>query len=200
MSFRLKENGSIKQKKIGTYQSITLYSLPSEVFKTVELPIVPDPDSIRSCNSWFNGFEEYKCDTVMSGAGALVIENEPQSIWNYTDTSHVAREWIVSFWSYIDNVNSNLPVPRMMETDPNGTILQNSGLHRETVLWAEAYGSWIETSFPLKTQGKGYRYELFIEQKGPVIDNLLIRAAMDTCIYYTPDMVLYNNLPVPLPK
>ena len=189
-----------KAQKLGTYESITLYKLPSEVFKTVELPSLTDPESIQSCNGWFNGFEEYKCDTVMSGAGALVIKNESHSIWNYSDTSEVSREWIVSFWSYVDNMRSNLPVPRMMETDPNGTIVQNSGLHRETILWSEAHGNWIEASFPLKTQGKGYRYELFIDQPGPVIDNLLIRATMDTCIFYTPDMVLYNNLPVPIPK
>jgi hypothetical protein len=94
-------------------------------------------------------------------------------------------------------MKGNVPVPRMMETDPGGNITSNSGLHRESILWSEAYGEWVQIAFPLITQGKGYKYDLFIDQTGPVIDNLLIIPEGDTCIINTPEMILYNNLPIP---
>ncbi len=81
-----------------------------------------------------------------------------------------------------------------METDPNGVVIQNTGLGRDAIPWAEAYGEWIQISLPLKTQGKGYRYELFIEQPGPVIDNLSIQE--DTCVINAAGTILFNNLPV----
>lgn len=187
-------------QKIGAYQSITLYTLPSHVFKTLQMPSMPDSASMEKCTGWYDGFEENKCDTAMTGTGALVIKTEPQSIWTYSDTSIVARDWEVSFWSHIDNLRGHVPVPRMMETDPFGKIVMNSGLHRESILWAEASGEWIQISFPLKTQGKGFVYELFIDQTGPVIDNLLIRPINDTCVIYSTNMILYNNLPIPTSK
>jgi len=134
----------------------------------------------------------------MTGEGALPITTAPFSIWSYTDTAKAERQWEVSFWSHIDNLRGVMPVPRMMETDPHGTITQNTGLGRETVPWAEAYGEWIQASFPLMTKGNGYKYELFIENPGPVIDNLLIRPVGDTCILHFPEMILYNNLPIPV--
>ncbi len=189
-----------KAQKIGAYKSITLYSLPADVFQKTELPFIPDLHSDHTCEGWFYGFEETKCDTSMSGSGALVIRSQPQSIWSFTDTSELARNWHVSFWSHVDNMKGNVPVPRMMETDPNGTVVSNSGLHRESILWAEALGEWVQISFPLKTQGKGFRYELFIDQTGPVIDNLLISPEGDTCIIHTAEMILYNNLPIVITK
>ena len=188
-----------KAQKIGTYQSITLYSLPSGVFQESQLPAIPD-ETDDKCAGWYNGYEENKCDTSMTGTGALVVRNQSQSIWLYTDTSTVERNWQVSFWSYIDNLKATVPVPRMMETDPNGSVTSNSGLHRESILWAEAYGQWVQISFPLKTQGKGFKYELFIDLPGPVIDNLLISPEGDTCIIRTPQMILYNNLPIVIAK
>jgi len=187
-----------KANKIGTYQSMTLYSLPVSVLKTISLPIMPSDNKDVICDGWYKGFEEFKCDTSMTGEGALPITTAPFSIWSYTDTAKAERQWEVSFWSHIDNLRGVMPVPRMMETDPHGTITQNTGLGRETVPWAEAYGEWIQASFPLMTKGNGYKYELFIENPGPVIDNLLIRPVGDTCILHFPEMILYNNLPIPV--
>ncbi|MDZ4747042.1 MAG: hypothetical protein SH808_01030 [Saprospiraceae bacterium] len=187
-------------KKIGTYKSITLYALPSAVFKTVSLPALPADQKDVPCAGWFVGFDDHPCDTMMSGTGALPIVSAPTSIWSVTDTSSFERSWIVSFWSHIDNRRGEVPVPRMMETGPDGTVLRNTGLHRESIAWSEAHGEWIEISFAWNTLGKGYKYELIIDNKGPVIDNLLIRPLGDTCIYHFPNMTLYNNLPIPTTK
>jgi hypothetical protein len=184
--------------KIGTYQSITLYALPASAFQTISLPSLPVDKTDVACSGWFEGFESHPCDTSMTGAGALPIISKPTSIWSYTDTSKVERSWIVSFWTHVDNQKAHVPVPRMMETGPDGVVLRNSGIHRENILWSEASGEWIEITFPWNTLGAGYKYELFIDNTGPVIDNLLIRPASDTCIYHFPEMILYNNLPIPV--
>jgi len=189
-----------KAKKIGTYQSITLYALPAAAFKTTEIPPLPNDGQDIPCAGWINGFEDHPCDTVMTGQGALPILTVPTSIWSYTDTSTMEREWTVSFWSHVDNFKGSLPVPRMMETAPDGTVTRNTGLHRESIDWTEARGEWIEVRFPWNTKGTGYRYELFIDNTGPVLDNLLIRPAADTCVYHFPQMTLYNNLPIPNSK
>ncbi len=188
-------------KKIGQYESMTLYDLPSDVFRTVRLPVMQDGNNTH-CDGWFEGFENIPCDTAMTGNGAAPVKSVPYSIWQYTDTSSTERQWEVSFWSHVDHLKGNVPVPRMMETDSAGTITQNTGLGREVINWSEAYGSWIRVGFPWTTKGHGYRYELFIDNTGPVIDNLLIRPAGDTCILHFPEMILYNNLPIPvlLPK
>jgi len=136
----------------------------------------------------------------MSGKGALPITIGPTSVWSYRDTSTIQRSWIVSFWSHVDNFRGVVPVYRMMETDPSGAVTKNTGMGREVILWSEAYGEWIEVNFPWTTLGKGYKYELFIDNTGPVIDNLLIRSASDTCIYRFSEMTLYNNLPIPVAK
>lgn len=185
-----------KAQKIGTYQSITLYSLPVDVFKKTELPVIPDDTNPKPCAGWFLGFEDHECDTTMTGTGALPITTAPQLIWSFTDTSAIVRNWQVSFWSHVDNLKGHVPVPRMMETNPEGKVTLNTGLHRETIVWAEAFEEWIQISFPWSTQGKGFRYDLFIDNTGPVIDNLLISPAKDTCIMSFPGMVLYNNLPI----
>ncbi len=189
-----------KAKKIGTYQSITLYALPAKVFKTIELPPLPADHKDVLCAGWFDGFENHACDTAMTGKGALHITAAPMQVWSYVDTANAERNWIVSFWSHVDNLKNHVAVPRMMETGPDGTVLRNAGLHREAILWSEAYGEWIEINFPWTTKGKGYSYTLFMDDKGPVIDNLLIRPAADTCIYHFPNMTLYNNLPIPVEK
>jgi len=189
-----------KATKIGTYQSITLYALPSSVFKTINLPQLPVDKIDVKTSGWFVDFEEHPCDTAMTGSGALAIIKSPQVLWSYTDTSKTERVWIVSFWSHVDNLHGAVPVYRMMETDPNGNITQNSGVGRESILWSEAYGDWIEVNFPWTTKGAGYSYQLFIDNDGPVIDNLLIRQQTDTCIYHFPEMILYNNLPIPAAK
>ncbi len=183
--------------KIGTYQTITLYNLPVEKLKMISLPVLPADHQDVKCEGWYNGFDDIKCDTSMSGGGALAITSAPRSLWSYTDTSKAERHWDVSFWSHIDNLKGFVPVPRMMETDPNGTITKNEDLGREVITWAEAYGEWIQVAFPLITKGMGYRYELFIDNTGPVIDNLLIRPVSDTCIIHFPEMTLYNNVPIP---
>lgn len=186
--------------KIGTYLSITLYALPSSVFKTMKPPALPADHQDIPGTGWFDGFDQYQCDTTMSGKGALPVITAPTSIWSYTDTSSSQRQWIVSFWSHVDNFKGAVPVYRMMETDPNGKVTQNAGMGREMILWSEAYGEWIEVNFPWTTLGKGYNYELFIDNTGPVIDNLLIRSAGDTCVYHYPEMTLYNNLPIAVLK
>jgi len=187
-------------KKIGSYQSITLYSLDPSVFKTVwPSPVVAGQES-SVCEGWFINFDDHKCDTTMSGTGAMPVITAPLSLWSMIDTSSVSRQWIVSFWSHVDNFKGVVPVFRMMETDPNGAVTQNAGMGREVILWSEAYGEWIEINFPWTTQGKGFKYELFIDNTGPVIDNLLIRPASDTCVYTLPEMTLYNNLPIPAKK
>lgn len=186
--------------KIGQYQSITLYSLSPEVFKIIQLPTIDTFISTMTCEGWFDGFDHLKCDTVMSGSGALIISKEQQSIWSHVDTNTVKSNWIVSFWSHIDNMQGHVPVPRMMEINPEGVVLQNSGLHRESIDWSEAWNDWINISFPLQMLGKGHKYELFIDQTGPVIDNLLIFPADDTCIIKTPEFYLFNNLPIPFEK
>ncbi|MEO5906810.1 MAG: hypothetical protein ABIQ11_08790, partial [Saprospiraceae bacterium] len=188
-----------KAQKIGTYQSITLYSLPVTAFTTIENPL-SDSTKTTSCDNWFLDFEEYPCDTVMTGKGALAINVVPHSIWAYTDTSSSARNWIVTFWTYVDNLKGNMAVPRMIETNPDGAIVKNSGLHREQILWSEAFGNWIQVTMPMTTQGKGFKYELFIDNAGPVIDNLLISEVGDTCIMRFSEMTLYNNLPIPNSK
>ncbi len=180
-------------QKIGTYQSMTLYSLAASVFKT---QIQFADSNTHSCNAIFDGFENFQSDTTMTGNGSVRITRVPQSIWSYTDTSSIAKTWKVSFWSHIDNLKGNMPVPRIMETNPEGTITQNSGLHRESILWSEAYGQWIEVTFPLTTNGKGYTYNLFIDNAGPVIDNLIVLPVGDTCVISTPNMTLLNNIPV----
>jgi hypothetical protein len=185
-------------KKIGTYQSITLYALPSAVFKNIQLPALPEDQKDVLCHGWYDGFENHPCDTVMTGQGALLVRAAPASLWSYTDTSAIERSWIVSFWSHVDNLKSAVPVPRIMETDSSGTVIRNTGLHRESILWSEAWGEWIEVSFPWNTLGHHHRYELFIDNPGPVIDNLLIRPSEDTCIYHFKEMILYNNLPIPI--
>ncbi|MEP6795681.1 MAG: hypothetical protein ABJB16_15230 [Saprospiraceae bacterium] len=184
--------------KIGTYQSITLYNLPVAKLKMISLPVLPGDHQDVKCEGWYNGFDDIKCDTSMSGEGALAITSSPRSIWSYTDTSKAEHHWDVSFWSHVDNLKGVMPVPRMMETDPNGNIQSNAGKGREEIEWAEAYGEWIQVALPLTTKGSGYKYELFIDNTGPVIDNLLIRPAGDTCILYYPEMTLYNNVPIPV--
>ncbi|MEO6132949.1 MAG: hypothetical protein ABIQ02_13965 [Saprospiraceae bacterium] len=187
-------------EKIGTYQSMTLYFLAISKLRKISLPDLPVDRKDVMCNGWYNGFEETKCDTSMTGRGALPIKNAPYSIWSYADTSLAEQHWDVSFWSHIDHLKGNMPVPRMMETDPTGKIISNEGKGRERIDWDEAYDEWIQVAFPLVTKGKGYTYELFIDNTGPVIDNLLISQAGDTCIYFYPDMILYNNLPIPVSK
>ncbi len=185
-------------EKIGTYQSITLYNLPVGKLKTISLPVMPDDMNDVKCEGWYNGFDDIKCDTSMSGEGALAITSSPRSLWSYTDTSKTESQWQLSFWSHIDNRKGVLPVPRIIETDPQGKVLSNDGLGRERIDWSEAYGEWIQVSLPLTMKGNGYTYELFIDNTGPVIDNLLIKPAGDTCVIHFPTMTLYNNLPIPV--
>lgn len=187
-------------KKIGTYNSITLYALSADVFKQASPPPLPDERKDVVSKGWFDGFDQNKCDIVMSGTGALPITEPATKIWSYTDTDTTAREWIVSFWSHVDNKQGATPVPRMLERNPEGQVTQNQGHHRDNIAWAEAYGEWIEVSIPLTTLGRGYAYELYIDNAGPVIDNLLIHPPGDTCIYFFPEMTLYNNLPIPNTK
>ncbi len=189
-----------QSQKIGTYQSITLYALPSSVFKKIILPDLPADQKDIPCSGWYEGFENHPCDTTMTGQGAMPINFQPALIWTAIDTSSIERSWIVSFWTHVDNRKGHVSLPRMKETGPDGTVLRNQGVHREAMLWSEAYGEWIEVSFPWNTLGGGHKYELYIDNTGPVIDNLLIRPANDTCVYHFPEMILYNNLPIPVSK
>ncbi len=186
-----------KGERIGSYRSITLYSLPVSAFKTVLLPALPSSQTDVQCTGWYEDFEMYPSDTVMTGQGALHIRQAPKSIWTMTDTAAVSRDWIVSFWSYVDPFKASVPVPRMAETNPQGQVLRSQGLHRDYIAWSEAFGPWIEVNFPWTTTGQGHHYELWIDNTGPVIDNLLIRPTGDTCIYFKPEMILFNNLPIP---
>lgn len=183
-----------KAQKIGTYGSITLYSLSPEEFSKKLSPSQITTDS--NCVKLLREFEENKNPIHLTGEGALQIEEAPFSIWSYTDTSQAERNWKVSFWSYIDNKKGNTPVPRMMEKNPEGHITQNVGLHRENIMWEQAKGNWIEVAFPLVTKGKGFQYELFIDNVGPIIDNLMIYPANDTCITIIGGTTLINNIPI----
>ncbi len=207
--------------KIGQYNTITLYTLSVDIFKNVFQPeingttlnalsvdvfntlspyIINETIRNKSFRGWFYGFDDITCDTVMSGKGALPILIPSTKIWSYTDTASTVRQWNISFWSHVDNVRGATPVPRIVERNPEGQVIQNLGRHRDEILWEEAYNNWIEISFPLTTLGRGYTYELSIDNAGPVIDNLLISAPGDTSIYIYPEMILYNNLPIPNTK
>ncbi len=184
--------------KIGMYKSITLYAISASKFKKAAPSEINDTTLVYSSREkFFNGFEDQLCDTVMSGQGALPITSSETLIWSYTDTASVPRTWKISFWSHVDNRKGATPVSRVRETDPSGIVTYNQGRYRDHIEWAEAYQDWIQVSFPLTTLGAGYTYELFIDNAGPVIDNLLIYQEGDTCLQVYPDMLLYNNLPIP---
>jgi hypothetical protein len=127
----------------------------------------------------------------------LIIDNAPQLVWTVIDTFAGERACDVSFWAYVDNGNSHVPVPRLKETNPAGQVTYDSGLHRESINWSAAYGSWIEVRFPFTFKGGGHRYELFIDNNGPVIDNLLIQPQADTSVFARAGMLYFNNLPIP---
>ncbi|HZV69598.1 MAG TPA: hypothetical protein VFG10_08640 [Saprospiraceae bacterium] len=184
-------------EKIGTYQSITLYSLDMAKLKMISLPTLPVDKKDVFNDGFYNGFDEIKCDTTMTGSGALPVKSVPALLWSYTDTSKTQRQWEVSFWSHVDNRKGTLPVPRFIETDPNGQSQSDNGQGRERIAWSEVFGEWIQIALPLTTKGAGYKYELYIDNTGPVIDNLLVRLAGDTCILHFPEMILYNNVPIP---
>lgn len=187
-----------KAKKIGTYQSITLYALSADVFKNVTSPEIDAITPHRSFRGWYDGFDDHPCDTLMTGKGALPILTPATLIWSYTDTASTPREWQVSFWSHVDHKQGAVPVPRILEKNPEGVVTTNQGFHRDNISWSDAYGEWIEVHIPLTTLGRGYAYELYIDNAGPVIDNLLIRQQEDSCIFRFPEMTLFNNLPIPV--
>lgn len=183
--------------KIGERPPTSLYLLPAAAFKTIVNPLENIQGDRLTCSGWFVDFENHPCDTAMSGSGALPIPKAETSVWSYPDTASMERQWILSLWTYVDKYQASVAVPRIMEKNPEGVITQNTGLHRDNIKWSEAYGDWMEINFPMTTKGKGYTYELFIDNAGPVIDNLLIRAPQDTCIHRFPEMTLFNNLPIP---
>jgi hypothetical protein len=187
-------------KKIGSYKSITLYALPAEVFKQTTPPPLPDERTNIASKGWFDGFDQNQCDTIMSGTGALPITQPFTKIWSYTDTASTARQWNASFWSHVDDRKGATPEPRLLEKNDDGETTLYIKLMRENINWSEAFGEWIQVSIPLTTLGRGYTYELYIDNAGPVIDNLLIHPSGDTCIYFYPEMTLYNNLPIPNTK
>jgi hypothetical protein len=185
---------------LGTYKSITLYSVPVAAFKEVIVPSVEQLSVSRECSGWFIDFENYPCDTVMAGRGAMPVRAVPTMIWSYTDTASTERMWLVSFWNYIDRYRSVVAVPRLKETTPEGIVIRDEGIHRENLPFSEAFGDWLEIHFPMRTLGAGYHYEIHIDNAGPVIDNLLIRPAQDTCLYTFSQMMLFDNRPVPALK
>jgi len=185
--------------RIGSYQSITLYSLPVSVFRHWEDPTAGLSISLAG-DYWNETFDSLPCDSAMSGEGAMVIRSAPQLAWTLIDTATTERPMEVSFWSRVDNLHGHVPVPRMKETNPEGQVTLNAGLHREHIDWSAAVGNWIEVRFPFTFKGQGHRYDLFIDDNGPVIDNLLIRPAADTIVLERDGVRFFNNLPViPLP-
>jgi hypothetical protein len=183
--------------KIGSVPPTSMYALPVSVFRDVTDPLGGDTITASTCNGIFEGFDGHPCDTTMSGTGALPITTQGQLIWTFTDTASVARDWHLSFWTYVDNFRGAVAVPRIMETDPQGAVSQYSAYNRENIPWSEAYEQWFEINVPLSTKGKGYTYQLFIDNTGSVIDNLLLRPVRDTCVIVQDNMILFNNLPVP---
>jgi hypothetical protein len=183
--------------KIGAVPPTSIYVLQASVFNEVTNPFAGDSAIITECSGMYNGFEDHPCDTAMTGQGAMPITAAPQMIWTFNDTSAVERNWILSYWTYVDSFRAAVSVPRLMETDPQGNVTQNEGIGRDRIPWSEAYGNWLEINLPMITKGKGYGYQLFIDNNGPVIDNLLIRPASDTCVMVMDEMILYNNLPIP---
>lgn len=186
-----------KAVKIGSRNTTVLYSLPVSAFREIENPLATiNRDSI-TCTGWFLDFEDHPCDTAMTGIGAMPITTVSQSLWKYQDTASVERQWALSLWTYVDHYTASVAVPRIMETDPQGNVTKNEGYHRDNLDWTEAFGPWLAIQLPLTTKGKGYTYELFIENTGTVIDNVMIRSLHDTCVYTFPGVTLFNNIPIP---
>lgn len=178
---------------IGAHASITLYALDVNALKKIQDPVV---DNTVSCTGQYNDFENNLHSIAMNGNGALPVHNAPQLLWSMTDTSVVAMSKVVSFWSYTDNHTSTMPVPRLKITASDGKIIQDTGVHRENIIWDEVSGQWWLVSIPFQTLGPGFTYELFIDNNGPVIDNLLVKNIEDTCIIRVDNGFLFNNLPV----
>ena len=172
------------------------HTLPVSAFKKAEPSFLPDVTG-NKCNAVFNGFDESPSDIKMSGAGALSINMDPVSVWKYIDTSSVSQNWQVTFWSRIDNYKGSMPYPSLTEADASGNVIHERGWHRDEILWSEAYGEWVQVTFPIITQGKGYTYELFVGNSVTWIDNLMIIPPGGICIIQTPEMTLYNNIPIP---
>ncbi len=183
-------------KPLGKRGSISLYSISPAVFSTSR---VPDPSSLerlQPCRGWFMDFEDHPCDTAMSGKGALPITYPGFPVWSYVDTVVGERQWIVSFWSYVDDKHASVAMPKIIEWDYLGSMIQATGWHRDLIDWAEVQGSWMQVNIPLTTRGRGYNYQLLIDNAGTVIDNLSIRPSTDTCLTRLPDQILINNIPV----
>lgn len=183
-----------KAKPIGSVKEYTLYALDIAVMREIQIP--SDPVN-NVCNGWMDGFENTACDTSFTGKGAFVVNEAPSLIWTTIDTAQTERTYIFSFWAYIDNKHASLPVPRIKETTPEGEVTYNTGWHREGLVWDNAYRNWIEVKFPFVLKGHNRRYELFIDNAGPVIDQLLIRPEIDTCVQLTDEFRLYQNTPTP---
>lgn len=182
-----------KAKHIGNVNDISLFAFPIEIMREIHSP----SDPVNSvCRSWNDGFESTPSDTTFTGNGSLYIDKAQTLIWTTIDTAQTERNYIFSFWAYIDNKHASLPVPRIKETTAEGQVTYDTGWHREGLVWECAYNDWIEVRFPFVLKGGNRRYELFIDNAGPVVDQLLIRHEADTCVQMTDEFRLYQNVPV----
>ena len=185
-----------KAEKLGTYNSINLYTLPASVFKNIEPSFLPY-DQADDCKAVYVGFDDQPSEIKMSGAGALFIDMDPVTLWKYQDTSSTTQNWQVTFWSRIDNTKGAMPYANLIEYDEHKAVIKEEGWHRDEVLWSEAYQDWVQVTFPIITHGTGHTYELTIGNSRTWIDNLMIIPPGGICIINTPQMVLYNNIPIP---
>jgi hypothetical protein len=134
---------------------------------------------IDSSQSWappivHHNFEQDLFPDALVGDGALIIDHTDDPVFSFTFQKDSVIEAIVHAWMYIDNIDASMGILRIRETNPDGRVMMDQGLHRRDIDWSEVIGQWVRQDRTLQLK-PNHKYDFIMETKGNVIDILEVR-------------------------
>jgi hypothetical protein len=146
-----------------------------------------------------HNFEDESHPAALIGTGVKKVGNKGEKVFEFVSTLDSTTNATLHLWVLIDQYDAGMSVLRIKETAPDNRVIYNQGIHRRDVDWSEVLGQWMRIDRPIQIKGNGYRYELFIDEKGTIMDGLQIREnERNTIIRYPESGIAFlNGTPIP---
>lgn len=139
-------------------------------------------------------FEEDDHPTPLIGSAVKKIQQKGEKVFEFESSLDSATDATLHLWVLIDQYEAGMSVLRVKETSPTNLVTYNQGIHRRDVDWSEVVGQWMRIDRPIQIKEKGFRYELYIDEKGTIIDGLQIRSNnVNTVIEYPSSKISFLN-------
>ena len=168
------EQRIIKQcEPLGIVNFMKIYELPVSVLKNLSEAVDTSVVTLVA-----ESFDDKPAARSHSGPGARLIDTANTLLYEFTESTSSAGNYVMSCWVLIDAHAPGVPAMRHQAFNREDQLFYNQQHSRFTFPMENADGQWLELAIPFAAKGAGVKHRFIMETKDVVIDDLRLEQSL----------------------